>query len=399
MNRFSKHPQRTSGATPLSRSTASLLVVIGFGISLITAEVGARLWMSLRWPAGLVEAMTRANNVRGRFIIGPPTGYHLAPNFQFTNPPGREYTHNSMGFRGPEFSREKPADTLRVVLMGASTIYGLSVTDRDTAAVLALRQLKEALPGRALEVINAGVPGWTSEDTLLNLDDRILELSPDYVVVMDGRNEMFPQTYNHYVDNYDHFRIADDEALRLQYVGLKRLFRISRTALILAARYPNWFNLPPHFENPVFGRVRLENRPTVEEIQRHSVDPSRHRAFESNLRAWVARSRAGGATPIFSTMVFYPPDLKLGLLLPEDSNRSDLGRVVERNNEIVRRLSRELEVPLIEGNSLSRPGLLTDDCHFNQAGEREFARLVSDMIVSLANDSAASGSALTSGGV
>ena len=70
---------------------------------------------------------------------------------------------------------------------------------------------------------------------------------------------------------------------------------------------------------------------------------------------------------------------------------------IERNNEIVRRLSRELEVPLIEGNSLSRPELLTDDCHFNEAGEREFARLVSDMIVSLANSSAAQETALAGG--
>ena len=96
-------------------------------------------------------------------------------------------------------------------------------------------------------------------------------------------------------------------------------------------------------------------------------------------------------------MVFYPPNLQLGFLLPEDSDRSDLARVVDRNNEIVRRLSRELEVPLIEGNSLSRPELLTDDCHFNEAGEREFARLVSDMIVSLANSSAAQETALAGG--
>ena len=47
--------------------------------------------------------------------------------------------------------------------------------------------------------------------------------------------------------------------------------------------------------------------------------------------------------------------------------------MVERNNEIVCRLSRKLEVPLIEGSLLSRPELLTEDCHFNEAGEREFA--------------------------
>jgi lysophospholipase L1-like esterase len=370
-----------------------LLILMGFGISLITLEVGAWLWTSLRWPAGTLEARTIADDVRGRFKIGSPTGYGLTPNFRLDSPPGREYTHNSLGFRGPEVSREKPADTLRVVLMGASTIYGLSVSDRDTAANLALEQLKQALPGQALEVINAGVPGWTSEDTLLNLESTILGLSPDYVIVMDGRNEIFPQTYNHYVDSYDHFRIADDEELRLQHAGWKRFFRISKTALILATRRPDWFGLRPHFENPVFGRIRVENRPTAEEIHRHSTEPFRHHAFESNLRKWVERSRAEGVAPVFSTMVFYPPELELGLMLPEDSDLSDLGRVVERNNEIVRMLSREYEVPLIEGASLSRPELLTDDCHFNEAGEREFARLVSDMIVSLANDSERPGSA------
>ena len=69
-----------------------------------------------------------------------------------------------------------------------------------------------------------------------NLDTTILGLSPDYAVVMDGRNEIYPQTYNHYVETYDHYRITDNEELRLQHADLKRLFRISHTALILAVR-------------------------------------------------------------------------------------------------------------------------------------------------------------------
>jgi lysophospholipase L1-like esterase len=389
MKRTTEQPGRADRARTLSRRAALLLILMGLGISLVTLEVGARLWIAMRWPAGTVEAQTYAEKVRGRFLIASPTGYKLTPNFHIESPPGREYTHNSLGFRGPEFSLEKPPGTLRVVLMGASTVYGLSVGDRDTAAIVALELLEAALPDQAFEVINAGVPGFTTEDTLLNLKHTVLGLSPDYVVVMDGRNEMFPQTYNHYVDSYDHFRIADDEELRLQHVGWKRFFRISRTALLVAARRPDWFGLPPHFENPVFGRIRANNRPNAEEIHLHSKEQQRHHGFAANLREWVKKSRAKGVSPILSTMVFYPPGLNLGLVLPADSEPADLARVVEANNEIVRSLSRELEVPLIDGASLSRSELLTDDCHFNEAGEREFARLVSDAIVTLVSGSVA----------
>ncbi len=386
----SQQPPVAKPKVRLSGALAFLLVLMGTGISLVTLEAGARIWTAMRWPEGSVEARTQSQPVRGRFLISPPTGYKLTPGFRLVSQSGREYTHNSLGFRGPEFAREKANGGVRVVLMGASTIYGLTVGDSDTAAVLAAETLNAARTGRSFEVINAGVPGWTSDDTLLNLEATVLELSPDYVVVMDGRNEMFPQTYNGYVDSYDHFRITDHEELRLQHTHLKRFFRISRAALMVALRKPQWFGIRADFENPVFGRIRLENRPSADEIRRSSADPSRHRAFESNLRQWVAKARAKGTTAVFSTMVYRAPAHKLGRILPSDTDPADLSRVVERNNTIVRSLGRELDVPVIEGASLSQPRWLTDDCHFNESGEREFARMLSAIVLSLEGEPTAS---------
>ena len=43
------------------------------------------------------------------------------------------------------------------------------------------------------------------------------------------------------------------------------------------------------------------------------------------------------------------------------------------NNEQIRELGRELGVPVAEGEALSSPDYLVDDCHFNPEGEAMFA--------------------------
>ena len=41
------------------------------------------------------------------------------------------------------------------------------------------------------EVINAGIPGWTTAESLINLHFRVLELSPDMVIICHAVNDTF----------------------------------------------------------------------------------------------------------------------------------------------------------------------------------------------------------------
>ena len=51
-------------------------------------------------------------------------------------------------------------------------------------------KLRAAHPGRAIEVINAGVPGYTSIEQRINFMLRISHLEPDAVVIYHGNNDI-----------------------------------------------------------------------------------------------------------------------------------------------------------------------------------------------------------------
>jgi|GEM_PF-3010873 len=72
---------------------------------------------------------------------------------------------NSAGFRDRERTLQKPADTWRVAFVGDSFVFGLDLTDAQTLP----RQIEDELQrrgglgGRAVEVLNFGLPGLNFE--------------------------------------------------------------------------------------------------------------------------------------------------------------------------------------------------------------------------------------------
>lgn len=96
--------------------------------------------------------------------------------------PGR-YTINSQGYRGPEFSVEKPAGVTRIVCLGESNTFGLGVAD-DTAWPRQLeRQLNALDPeGRSWEVLNLGVTSYSTVQGVRQARRELPRLRPDIVL-------------------------------------------------------------------------------------------------------------------------------------------------------------------------------------------------------------------------
>ena len=73
---------------------------------------------------------------------------------------------NSLGLRGPEIPLDKPADTLRVLLVGDSFTEGYTVPEEQT-----LRSRLEVDLGRVrsrpVQVINGGTAGWGTDQEVL----------------------------------------------------------------------------------------------------------------------------------------------------------------------------------------------------------------------------------------
>lgn len=91
---------------------------------------------------------------------------------------------NSAGFRDRERSLQKPADTWRVAFVGDSFVFGLELADDQTLP----RRLEDefqrrgGLGGRAVEVLNFGLPGLNFEGMGRVTQIVVAEYHPDIVL-------------------------------------------------------------------------------------------------------------------------------------------------------------------------------------------------------------------------
>ena len=102
----------------------------------------------------------------------------------------------------PLFLRDKPADGWRVFVLGESSVRGLPYEVGCFTDWLRLRA-GAMLPGRTVEVVNAGNVGWHATD-IRNLAQECLEHEPDLLVWMVGHNEFVPHnvlTLRHEVEH------------------------------------------------------------------------------------------------------------------------------------------------------------------------------------------------------
>lgn len=149
--------------------TASLLVL---GAFLGLGEGGARM-VGPQTPGLKGEG--------GWTLLGPhPTRMWAAPPGAVDNS-GFLATVNALGIRGNLPADPKPEGELRIMLLGDSSIFGHGVDDDASLDAV----LEKVLPsfGIRAEVINLGIPGYSTEQTLIELDEMGWALQPDLLIV------------------------------------------------------------------------------------------------------------------------------------------------------------------------------------------------------------------------
>lgn len=370
-----------SNPRPASRKVKVGLVLFSVLLTCLLLEGAARVWVFSRWPAGLPYMLTHHTARRGRFTGSAEYGYTLAPDFR---EPKESFTHNHLGFRGREITVEKPPDVFRIVLMGASTIYGIYVGDEETSASQLERRFNELQGSKKVEVINAGVPGWVSLETLRSLTGRVLSLHPDVIVVADGRNEVFPQLFNNYRDDYSHFRRAGYDFRNSNY-QYKRLFRVSYLLMVLMTRGSGHLGFSNREENPSYAVIDYTNAPTDDDILRNAAQPARLNAFRQNLEQVIRLCRENNVQPVLSTIPFFRESYVSNVIQADTRTIPVIAKQADTNNELIRSISLEFKAPLVDpASSLTREDLLVDDCHFNKKGEQAYADLMFKAIAPLA---------------
>ena len=114
-------------------------------------------------------------------------GYALRPRAEgWHQIEGKAYIKiNSAGLRDREHTKVKPANTLRVAILGDSYADAMQLSMKDAFWTVLERELGKCpeVDGRQVEVINFGVAGYGTAQELMTLRHRVWDYSPDIVIL------------------------------------------------------------------------------------------------------------------------------------------------------------------------------------------------------------------------
>jgi len=305
-----------------------------------------RSWWNRHVEAFLELPILAPGSVSAPFVLRPGSRavYHDS-----------EIRINRLGFRGDEISREK-GGLYRIFALGESTTFGITMSagDRPWPEVLeaAIRERFEC--DAPVQVVNAGVPGWTLANQIARLEREIIPLKPDLIVSYHGYNGfhfffrelpgMVVQTGDLFVERPSRLWSRLENGLRLwsirrRYAAIEPLDESVASSLLLETAYAKQYR-------ELVARAGAHDVPVALSTFNMAIDGS---SPEEAIRFYEA---------IF-------PD----------------ARVRERANELHNRLVRELG-PLLgvrvveatpELNGRYRD-FYTDIVHFNQAGRERLAQ-------------------------
>ena len=256
---------------------------------------------------------------------------------------------NSLGLRGAE-----PRDrALRIACIGDSVTFGWSASgDSKTYPYL----LEQYLSGFDVDVINAGMPRWTSLDLLHLYIVKIAPLNPDVVVLMLGWNDI----------GYVFSAVRDSSAT------FSALSKTYSSVLLLSEA----------------GKIVPENAESIIKAREIAADPilwDRLEEYQRILEGFASLVRANGSTPVLVTLRhFLKPSMSLeqkrAMLLHlqqfPDLSYTGWRRMITGVNERIRRVSADLSVALVDGEHSIDSTYFTDIAHLNDAGNDVLARSI-----------------------
>ncbi|HIK93362.1 MAG TPA: hypothetical protein EYG03_15490 [Planctomycetes bacterium] len=200
----------SSAQTPPRRARKLLFSAVMMVAVLLLLETGARVVS----PGAQSQRFQQINQIV-MFLGTQPSDlmldfdserfWRLKPDITI-NDPDNTFWHgtvsNSLGFRCPEFTLKKRPGTLRVVCFGDSSTFGIGARMQDTWPAQLQDMLAEdgnrgtpASPevsgARRVEVINAGVPGYTSYQGLQHMRQKLDLLDPDIVMASYANNDFW----------------------------------------------------------------------------------------------------------------------------------------------------------------------------------------------------------------
>jgi hypothetical protein len=195
---------------------------------------------------GIAElALRRSQRLSRRYVHLWDTSYHICKTCgecpEIFRNAGKV---NSTGLRDREYAVPKPAGTMRILALGDSVTYGSQV-----AAEESYPKLLERLFGSRVEVINAGVPGYSPYNERKLFESVGAAYQPDLVLVQFCLNDV--------ADPLIHWKVlADEVRIPEEAIPNPRYHQEHVLTLVAGYRkyrdYERWRNASPLFHLELF---------------------------------------------------------------------------------------------------------------------------------------------------
>jgi lysophospholipase L1-like esterase len=342
----------------IERLTLAVFAFVSILAALLILEGAARLRQYVKYGT--------ARNATYSLSMDKETGLPIPTPGQIT----RFIRIDSRGFRNLELAVPKPAGTIRLAFLGASTTFCAEVSSNEaTWPHLVWKSLREKWPDRKFDYINAGVPGYTVEDSLINLKARVTPLQPDVIVIYHATNDLSKDTRELAIQQGLYDGRAEDSSF------------LARHSLLFFLLEKNWQIAARERRSTVSGR-HLEFEPAKLSVKFHQrllalVEASREVApvvavatFSHQMR-WEQPPKE--QLQASNTSLYYMPYMSVEGIL----------RGFDEYNRIIREVSHQAGIVLIDCEDRI-PGdsrYFRDSVHFTDQGSAMMAQRVTTPLV------------------
>jgi lysophospholipase L1-like esterase len=148
---------------------------------------------------------------------------------------GERVVTNALGLRSPPTGAKQPGE-YRILSLGESTTFGSGVAGGETYTARLADELAKRGAGQGVTAINAGVPAYTSFQSLRYLEVRGLALEPDLILVYHEVNDYLPSSVRDSSQNEVGVLQTDRELWEARRGGLAWLARHSELVRFLRLR-------------------------------------------------------------------------------------------------------------------------------------------------------------------
>lgn len=335
----------------------SILIII---FPFLLGEIALRL---------IMDSNTVMNiNLGGMKEYHPTRGTQLIKNYI-----GGNYTINSKGFIGKEFSESKQAGVKRILSIGNSVTF--SPPHQNYSSVLE-DILADSLDDQTTEVIIGAVPGYSSYEALDWCNESLFDLDPNIVLIYIGWNDM---------GQYHPFG--------LRYKNIGKYQKSSKLSSLLQNIY--LLRIGYFFKGRAEKKLPIDYS-ELTELEKDELNNFYPEHYEENLIQMISTFKQKGSEVLLISLT--------GLISLEEWNEDDINKLYfprnlgkkiklykaihQKYEQALNKVSTLLGVKVIDisaliKNAKLRKSYFTDTMHVTPEGAKRLGELISHDVIAL----------------